>query len=492
MGFWKKVGNFIMGSDDGQEYTNKELFQFSLGVCGQNHTYNLISAWFFYFCVDVMFLDTMAVSLIIGASRVWDAINDPIVGNIIDRHTFKNGEKLRPYLKLMPIPIGICATLMFVDVGLTQSSTLLYLFVIYFLWDFFYSFQDVSQWSMTAMMATTSEGRGKAAQWARIAGGVGGWLPGLLTIILGNCGILGITQKQVFLVAGIVFGFGGMMLSMFTHKAKERAPIAKPESMMANIKLLFKNKIVVLLVVASVAQSFMLTIQQVYFFKYMVQINVFGIEINGLTMSFVFGILVGLPGTLAQLFTSKFARRVGGMKNVLLIATIGNILCRVAAFFVGYEGIRIVYTGILLALCGIPNGMTSIASTTLWGDSVDFIEWQTGKRNEGIVFSMQNFVAKITSGISTVFAGLTLTLLNFDATKYDAGLPQSDLFYKWVWPIYMLAPAISSVFYLIPLLFIKYNIKDKHEIERKLKARRAHEENLTKADANLIGDVRIY
>jgi len=89
---------------------------------------------------------------------------------------------------------------------------------------------------------------------------------------------------------------------------------------------------------------------------------------------------------------------------------------------------------------------------------------------------MQNFVAKITKGISTFFMGLTLTILQFDATKYDLGLPQSDAFYKYIWPIYILGPALGSLFFAIPVLFIKYNVNDRKRIEQELKALRAKKE----------------
>ena len=161
-----------------------------------------------------------------------------------------------------------------------------------------------------------------------------------------------------------------------------------------------------------------------------------------------------------------------GTKNVLLIATIANIVCRIAAFFVGYEGIRIVYTGILLAICGIPNGMVGIASTAIWGDSIDYEEWRTGVRNEGAVFSMQNLVGKMGSGLSIFFTGITLKLLDFDATKYDLGLPQSETFNKLIFPVYILAPALGSLLYLIPLLFMKYDVNAKHKLEALLRERR--------------------
>ena len=64
-------------------------------------------------------MDLMAIGVILGAARVWDAINDPLVGMFIDRaHTSKTAKRCARYLKWMPIPIGIMAMMMFVNVGL--------------------------------------------------------------------------------------------------------------------------------------------------------------------------------------------------------------------------------------------------------------------------------------------------------------------------------------------------------------------------------------
>ncbi len=461
--------------DEKKEVQNRELVDFAIGVFGQNHAYNIIANWFMYFCTDVLFIDTLLIGTILGIARIWDAFNDPIVGVYIDRHTFKSGEKLRPWLKIMAVPIGILSALMFVDFGLPKNLMGVYIVVVYFLWDILYSFQDIAQWGMTAMISTRSDERGKAAQFGRIAGMMGGWLPGLLTIAIANLPAIGISEKTIFLVAGIVFGLGGMILSMRAAKTKERTPVKPPEGGLKDaFKLIFTNKIAMLLVIAELLGHVTFRIQDIYFFKYMVSLNLFGQEINGLNIQFVYGLLVGIPGTLSIFIATWFARKIGGMKNILVLSTSLNVCMRLIAYLIGFEGWKIIIMGSLIAIVGIPQNMAGIATTTLWGDSVDYMEWKTGKRNEASVFALQNLVAKAGSGLDTFFTGLTLSIICFDATKYDLGLPQDPTFYKYVWPAYILGPALGSMLYLIPLLMIKYSKKDKEKVERELKERRAN------------------
>ena len=117
--------------DERKEVQNRELVDYAIGVFGQNHTYNLVSSWFMYFCTDVLFIDTLLIGTILGIARIWDAFNDPIVGVLVDRHTFKNGEKLRPWLRIMALPVGILTALMFVDWGLPQNLMGVYICLVY-------------------------------------------------------------------------------------------------------------------------------------------------------------------------------------------------------------------------------------------------------------------------------------------------------------------------------------------------------------------------
>ena len=489
----RKIKEFFAYKSD-REVQNKELVDYAIGVAGQNQAYNIVSSWFMYFCTDVIFLDSLFIGVVLGAMRIWDAVNDPLVGTIVDRHVFKNGEKLRPFLKITAIPIGILTALMFVNWGMPESWTGVYITVIYFLWDFLYSFQDLSMWGMTAMISTHSSERARAAQFGRIGAMVGGWIPGLIPLMIDYLPDFGIPEMAIFTTLGIVMGIGGMTLSMFTAKTKERAPVYKPDcNFVESIQLIFKNKIAMALVIASILSNFTLAVQDVYFFKYMVSVDILGFHIDGMTVKFFYGILVGLPGTLMMFVATWFAKKLGGMKRVLILGTSMNIIMRVISFFIGFEGWRILIVIGLMALAGIPNNLNGIATTTIWGDSIDYMEWKTGHRNEGSVFALQNLVAKIGTAISTFTTGLALKIMNFDATLYEQDLPQDPLFYKLIWPLFMLAPALGSLFYLIPLLLMKYSEKQKLEVERELKLRRhAEEEALAAEDEANVLDVNIY
>lgn len=290
------------------------------------------------------------------------------------------------------------------------------------------------------------------------------------------------SQRVLFAILGVVLGLGGMLLSITSSIGKERVRSLSQKgsaSLWTNLSDLFKNKMVMLILAGSILSGLSLTVPQIYFFKYKVSLNLFGFEMDGTTASFFYGIFAGLPGTLAMLIVPQFAKKVGGMKNILILSCFAAIVMRVLCFFVGYEGYRILIVTLLMAVASIPAGMTGIAMTSLFGDSIDYMEWQTGRRAEAITFAAQTFASKIVGAINTGISTVLFIVLHYSAEDYDAGLPLSPEFDRWVWPLFILGPIIGSILNVIPLLFIHYPDSLKKQVEADLQQRRAQSKSQT-------------
>jgi Na+/melibiose symporter-like transporter len=159
---------------------------------------------------------------------------------------------------------------------------------------------------------------------------------------------------------------------------------------------------------------------------------------------------------------------------VLIFIQITNIIVRVIAYFIGYQGNRLWLAMIIIGIGSIPSGAVSIAQTSIFCDSIDYMEWKTGKRTEGITFSIQTSFTKISSGITSGLATLALALLGYKAIdNADVYVgTQTAMFDKWMWPLVILTPAIASSLYIIPLLFIHYTKEERAVVESDLNARR--------------------
>ena len=476
----------------------KEKINFMAGLAGQNIVYCFIGASFFqYFLTDIAQFPAAVVGVLLILMKVWDGVNDPIIGSIVDRHRFKNGEKLRPLLKYTPVPVGVFTVLIFVVFSTAEELLWLrvgYFVIMYLCWDITYTMQDVAIWGMTAVVTPNSSERDKFVQLARTIGSIffgifSAVIPMVMEIVAKQSGNSLALMTVLF---ATIFGLGGALVSAKCYKAQERVRVVEPDQQQTSIlecfKLLFQNKMLMLVTLSNLFGAFAFGNNlMTYFFKYKVpEISIAGFVLGPLTLTTVFGALTTAPSFLGMLFADKLKEKFRGYRNLLIFIQICTLVARIIAFFLGFEGNNIIFTIIILALSSFPAGAASIAQTSLFCDSVDYMEWKTGKRTEGVTFAMQTFFTKISSGITGALGTFALSVLGYKAVEDVPGAvylgTQSQAFENWIWPLVMLTPALAAILYLIPLLFIKYTPEQKAQVEKELAERRAMAENTASAN----------
>ncbi len=464
---------------------NRELIHFSTALAGQNLTYNLVANWMFYFCTNVLKINPLHVGIITSVSRIWDGVNDPIVGTLIDRIPPKNGSKLHRYLGKLALIIGVLTVLLFCDPGFNETFLIIWVLAIYILWDMTYSFQDVALWGTLSLISPHSKERTRASQWVTIGASIGAGIVGIMPALMDISSRIGMSEKTLFFICALVFGFGGEAVSMLALKTKERIvhpPQDEKESFWKQLAEIRHNKILVALIFAQTLSGLSITVPWIYFFKYCVSYQIGGTVLNGETAMLIFTIISGLPGSLCMLVATKLMQKMGGPKRALIFAQFTAIGIRLICFFIGFDTLpKFFAVALLMAASSVPTGIMGIVNRSFLCDSIDYMEWKTGKRTEGIVSSMQNFVAKITSALQSLINGLVLSALHFDNTLPGiTGQPAE--FYKWQWPLFILGPAIGAALYLIPMLLLKYSEKERKEVEDALQKKRDAEAHVNEEE----------
>ncbi len=450
---------------------NNEIFAYASGLAGQNMTYGFVSGWLRYFCINLLHMDPVKVGSVFTLSHVWDAINDPIIGAIVDRRNHKPYMKLRPYHITFPPILGLISLAMFFNFNLSENMQVAYLLITYFIFDFFYSFQDVALWGLIPLSSPHSDERSRVAQWVSIGAGAGGVVVGAFQIIRSALNSAGLSDASVFFICAIVFCVGGELISMNAYRMKERVamPPEKGESLLQSLLVLRHNPTLLLISAARFSQGLSPKVQNAYFFENCVN---FG-SVNGQTLEVIYGAASGVLGTPVMFFATSVAKKIGGMKKILVLSQLFAAVLRIAAFFVGFDTIpKFIIMTALMAIVNLPGQMMDIAHRSLTADSIDEVELKTGLRTEGVSFSMQNFTTKMQSGASTLIEGFLLKFLGYDSLRKEQGLPQSEKFLKWQWPMFMLGPVVGAVLYLFFISFVKDNKERKQEIERQLRERR--------------------
>ncbi|MDD7293188.1 MAG: MFS transporter, partial [Clostridiaceae bacterium] len=457
-----------------------------------------ISSRLFVFLNTVLNIPAEKTGLITGVSTLWDAINDPLVGTLIDARKFKPGNKLRPLILYTSPIIGVLTALMFFDFHLSVTATIVLIMALYLVYDIIYSVQDVAMWGLLPLSSPNSQERARVSQWVSIGAGlgsaIGGLFPSIRSILVSKAGF---SEQSAYFFGAVCFGFGGMILSMLAYRMREKVNYVqeKKVSVLDSLKSLRHNRTLIIICLARFLGGISFMLPWEYFFETEgVSYNFFGMSISGGTMQVIYGLIPGIPGALMMFFATRFAEKVGGMKRLLVLSEVLQIVCRVIAFTIGANNrflnpVCLVAIWFFIAIYNIPVSMKDIAHRSLLSDSIDEVELKTGERTEGIAFSMQNFISKLSAAVSKLIQGYVLKFLRFENIKGLDGAAlvraqsKNSPFFKYRWHQFMLGPIVGSLLYLITILFLNDDREHMAEVERLLKERRKELEQAETAAA---------
>lgn len=412
------------------DYSNKERNFFLAGMFGQNIIYSVVSSVLQVFYTDILIIPTIAVSAIMGISRVWDGINDIIMGTVVDK-THTRWGKCRPYLKFVPIPIAITTILMFLPItDLPVGTKIVYVILSFLLWETLYTLGDIPLWGVTSLMTPDEEKRSKLISAARTIGSIASIIVvafypikdafGALDIGLfentgkANSDLAFFSEPQGYLLAIIAISlFGGILFRLpfaFIRERIVQAPKEKDTGLKENLKLMWENKLFLRSLASNIlgcTKTIMLT-AGIYFCKWVLgnggNETVWLIKLGG---PFLVGMIIAMNASTS--FAKKF-----GKKRVYLLSSYLNAIPYILIFFIGYE--HLVIMAVLLFFGGFLTGLTTVYNTTMIADSVDYMEHKKGKRNDGVFFSGLNFTAKLTAAITAIITNLIFSAVNYTET----------------------------------------------------------------------------
>ena len=459
----------------------KEIFLYGVANGGQVFGYNIVTAQLSFFFTMVFGIPPAAVALMVFILGLWDAFNDPIMGGIIDRTRTRYG-KLRPWLLVVPIPLSIATILLFSGPVILQdvkttTIKIVYMYISYIIWEFFYTIGDVPFWGLSAAISPSTRDRTNAITSARfISGIIGGLASPLLSVMidLSNNGVIGWDLKEVFCFMGILAGIMVLLLfSLAGTKCRERVVQSEEQPhLLQSFANLFKNKPLLMIIISNVLStvSGIANVFTTYFYIFVLDLA-------------SYSIIIGIPGTitgflgygLVPILKKRFSNR-----QIIAISTLAKAGISVIVFLLGmryYENAAVVVP--LLMLQGAVNSLftsvTMVVPTEMIGDTVDYMEWKTGKRNEGTNFAVLTFISKLTGSLSTSMSAAILPLIGIvvpsnggDPYLNGAGVNTSF----WLWALITAIPPVLGLIQLIPYIFYDLQGKKLEKIHSDMRVRR--------------------
>lgn len=421
----------------------KERLSFGLAGLGQNMVYNYTTAYIMVFYTDVVKLLPVAVGTLMLIARVFDAINDPIMGTIIDKTHTKKG-KLIPYLKVIPVPMAVFTLLVFFVPDMSYTMRLVYAYVSFILWDLMYTVSDVPYWGLSVAITSDPNERLKLISLARILCNVGLAISIVIPPLM--ISYFGGGSFAYFITAVVMALTGSLLFSLVGYNAKERTTLEKQES--APIRVLFKNKPLMLLQLSRFLQAFRMVIATagLYFAKY---------NMNDEAAFSILGGLLIAAMILAMLIT-PLLKKIFSKKQLYNYSLLLGFASHFLMFILGFENMTINY--ILLFVSGLSLGLNDVITYTLVGDCVDYCEYQTGLRTEGLSFSLHTFTTKLQSAFGLFWIGIILTQVGFVENA-----AQSSQTLNGIFSLISLYPAVASLCAIIPMFWFKFSESD-HEM----------------------------
>ena len=156
-----------------QKLTSREKYSYGIGAYGKDLACGIVYTFLMIYFTDVVGINPAFVGTLFLMARLWDAINDPIMGMIVDNTRSRFG-KFRPWIFIGTILNSVVLFLLFRKPDLEGTSLYLYYSVMYILWGMTYTIMDIPYWSMIPTLATTKEDREKISVVPRIFASLGG------------------------------------------------------------------------------------------------------------------------------------------------------------------------------------------------------------------------------------------------------------------------------------------------------------------------------
>lgn len=490
--------------------TMKERVCFTVGAFGRSGIYTLMSMFTLVFFQNGAGLTLKQGTTIILIGRIFDALNDPLMGMIVDKTKSKWG-KMRPYLLFSPVPIAICTIMLFsAPFEHGSSAAFAWALISYILWGVAFTIQDVPFWGLSSVITPLESERTSFISTARLGSTFGGILPALLVPMLYQSN-MGYTKG--FFISGVIFALLGCGLSILIFfVSKERVPKTDhTPSFKETFVVLGKDKLLIIVIFASILGSTMVTANQCadYIGNYLIIQNYtdfsqiftdfypgaqntlvdnvdaaaaysFWIPRGTIVTTLTVAIGVGMVPAMA-LF--PVLRKKLSLKQIYIGSAVFGLIVHALCYIVFAQDVTKVNVYVLwvfLLLMGLPLGIYNVITYALIADSVDYLEWKTGERHEGVCFSFQTFLSKVNAAIATFVFGQVLDRSDFMAVnKSLTDIEGRQIFYqqsvdtqKMLLALVTIVPAIGFLLTIIPMFFNDYTGKTKEKAQAELEQAR--------------------
>lgn len=391
-----------------------EKLGYGVGAIGLDMSYGLCFSFFIKYSTDVLGVAAGFIGIVTALARIWDGINDPMMGMIVSNTKTKYG-RFRPWILIGAVLNAVVLFLMFTRplysfyVGDVNIALYIHVAIMYVLWGMSYTIIDIPYWSFVPALTTDPKERNIIASFPRFFSGVG-----QLTVMGATSLILAAFPqneqgKAYSLIAG---GIGVMFiaLAMVTFlKTRERIipehkTAYKFRDIIRTIKANDQALVFIAVAVTFNLSWYLMNGLAAYYFDYIAE--------NGKLLT-IFAAVTGAGQAIGLFGVSAFSGKIG-KHNVIKVGMSVSIVAYLLLFIINIAfGFSAIMFFILAFIAGLGIGNVFTAEASMLADIVDYGEYKTGQRADAIIFSMKSFQMKLAQTIQALIIGFGLEICKY-------------------------------------------------------------------------------
>jgi len=465
----------MSGTEHNVKVTLREKIGYGLGDVGNNFLFDMGQIYLLKFYTDALGLPAAIAGLVFLVTKVWDGFSDMAVGTWVEGRTkFGKRGKFRPFMLYAAAPLALMTVVSFTTPNFELNGRIIWAFATYMAFGTVYSIFNIPYGSMIPAMTKDPIERSDLAsfRWAGANTGLLFTTVGFMPIVLAFKSI-----QTGYIVAAAVFAVAGMGLQLASyanireHHVPEQPPKREKGDMKANYRSLLRNPPLLVLCLVNLFTFSAFNVKlavQVYFSQYALH----DISIVPYMGFFSIG-CVFLGVAMVPMLVRRF-----GKKNVYILGAVIWAAADLIAWFVVKGPVTFI---VFACLAFFGSSFINTLNWALVSDAVEYGEWKTGRRAEGLVYSTFIFSRKLSQALAGFVPGVVLAVVG-----YVANAEQTPRAIEGIKGLMFLYPGGLAVATFIAMFFL-YKLTDERytEIVTQLNQRKAG--SATPAEGELSG-----